>query len=888
MGSLLAAWETLKLWQIIVLVVVLTGAAGGTYGGYTQVDGSSKADLGEDQQLIPVRFGDLVNQVSTSGNLIFPNRETLTFDSQGTVIEVLVEEGEQVVKGQVVAKLDRTTVASLNQAVAQARVDLQNVQDALAEIRNPPLLDLAQAQERIADAEFQLREATDALADAREPYATQVIKAQEEVVADARLALQDSKEALAALLPDQALELAQARQDKADAGLTLEQAQEALDGFVPDYLQELAQALQDKADDEVALRQAQETLDNFVPDYLQELAQAVQDRANAELALADAEETLAAFAPAFAQDLAQIRQSVADAEAAVDTAEEALAATAPDYTLELARVRQEQADAEDALKAAQNALDNYENTNSKTPTFRQDKVDAEALLAQALEELTQLLLAKETGSTGLDGHIQQSQRVVEIRQRNLQEAQDNVTDVERLEAAVELAQANLDQTKDDAIELETGPDLLPRQKLEAAVELAQANLEEARADLAALSEGSGSLQRQQLQATVELAQVNLDEAEGDVTDQEAGPDPLERQRLEAAVELAQANLDQAESNVAEQEAGPDPLKRQALEAAVELAGANLQKTEDLLTNLGTGPDPLEVSLEEVKVALARATLAQAEEDLAEMIAGADPMEVSLRERQVALAGATMAQAEEDLSALLAADSLDMVLAEARVTSAQLDLDNALELLEKAVLRAPMNGFVSVVDVEAGDEVAPNARIVEIVDPTVVEVDGIVDEIDVLLIREGARAAVTMDSLPGQTLEGTISTIAPAAQNQQGVVTYPIRIRVGVPIGVQLREGLSATAEIILQEETNVLLVPQQAIRGSFDEPVIRVMTNEGIQERRVVLGNSDAFWTAVREGLAEGDQVVMEVTQTTSDPFAAFRQLRGGFGGGDRTKPKIR
>ena len=78
----------------------------------------------------------------------------------------------------------------------------------------------------------------------------------------------------------------------------------------------------------------------------------------------------------------------------------------------------------------------------------------------------------------------------------------------------------------------------------------------------------------------------------------------------------------------------------------------------------------------------------------------------------------------------------------------------------------------------------------------------------------------------------------------------------------------------------MLRVPQSALYGSFDEPVVRVMTSDGVQVRPVVLGNSDDFWTAVREGLAEGDQVVMEVAQTTSDPFAAFRQLRGGFGGG--------
>ena len=61
------------------------------------------------------------------------------------------------------------------------------------------------------------------------------------------------------------------------------------------------------------------------------------------------------------------------------------------------------------------------------------------------------------------------------------------------------------------------------------------------------------------------------------------------------------------------------------------------------------------------------------------------------------------------------------------------------------------------------------------------------------------------------------------------------------------------------------------------------MTNSGIQERPVVLGQSDDFWTAVREGLMEGEQVVMEAAQVSSGPFAAFRQLRGGGGGGNRT-----
>ena len=82
-------------------------------------------------------------------------------------------------------------------------------------------------------------------------------------------------------------------------------------------------------------------------------------------------------------------------------------------------------------------------------------------------------------------------------------------------------------------------------------------------------------------------------------------------------------------------------------------------------------------------------------------------------------------------------------------------------------------------------------------------------------------------------------MASAAQNQQGVVSYPIRIRVEVPERMRPREGLSSVATIVLREEKNVLRVPQLALQGSFDAPVIMVKTPRGIDERHVVLGDTD-------------------------------------------------
>ena len=183
----------------------------------------------------------------------------------------------------------------------------------------------------------------------------------------------------------------------------------------------------------------------------------------------------------------------------------------------------------------------------------------------------------------------------------------------------------------------------------------------------------------------------------------------------------------------------------------------------------------------------------------------------------------------------------------------------------------MDGVVSLVNVEAGQEITTNARVVEVVDTTVVEVDGIVDEIDVLFVQVEARAEVIMDALPGQVLEGTVTSIASAGQNQQGVVTYPISIEVRVPEGVQLVEGLSATASIILREDIDVLLVPTQAIYGTFEQPVVLVMSNGSIREQPVALGNSDGFWIVVTNGLQEGDLVAIETAEASTDPFASVQ-----------------
>ncbi len=90
---------------------------------------------------------------------------------------------------------------------------------------------------------------------------------------------------------------------------------------------------------------------------------------------------------------------------------------------------------------------------------------------------------------------------------------------------------------------------------------------------------------------------------------------------------------------------------------------------------------------------------------------------------------------------------------------------------------------------------------------------------------------------------------------------------------------------MIREDNDVLLVPLQSLRGSFDQPAVQVMFNGRLEERAVTLGNSDDFWVVIESGLSEGDMVVVEAqSASTTGSFGfggrEFRRFSGQLGGG--------
>lgn len=240
------------------------------------------------------------------------------------------------------------------------------------------------------------------------------------------------------------------------------------------------------------------------------------------------------------------------------------------------------------------------------------------------------------------------------------------------------------------------------------------------------------------------------------------------------------------------------------------------------------------------------------------------------------AEASLLKAEENLATIEAGpDPLDVEVKENQVVTAQASLDQAMEQLDKATIFAPFDGVVASVAADVGDKVLASTVMILLVDPTEVEVQALIDELDVFQAEPGQEVIITLDALPEVELEGRVTAISPTATVQAGVVGYQIWIAAEPIVELQLRDGLTALAEIIIDQREDVLLVPNRAITTQDGTPMVLVMVSDEIEQRPVVLGLSDGQWTEVIEGVEEGEQVIVALIQPgRGGGFGPFQFMR--------------
>ncbi|MCK4722060.1 MAG: efflux RND transporter periplasmic adaptor subunit, partial [Dehalococcoidia bacterium] len=203
----------------------------------------------------------------------------------------------------------------------------------------------------------------------------------------------------------------------------------------------------------------------------------------------------------------------------------------------------------------------------------------------------------------------------------------------------------------------------------------------------------------------------------------------------------------------------------------------------------------------------------------------------------------------------------------QLQAAELALKNAKEDLMKTEILAPFDGIVVDVGVKQNDQLSSfdyaSVTAVHLVDISTVKMEGVVDEIDIYQVKLGQEAVITVDALPDVEVKGKVTFISPFGTEETGVVEFAVTISLE-PAEVELRGGLTATADIIVEKHENVLLIPNRAVKGLVGDYWVEVVIDEATEEvekRQVVLGAQDAKFTEVISGLEAGEKVMVEATR---------------------------
>lgn len=209
-----------------------------------------------------------------------------------------------------------------------------------------------------------------------------------------------------------------------------------------------------------------------------------------------------------------------------------------------------------------------------------------------------------------------------------------------------------------------------------------------------------------------------------------------------------------------------------------------------------------------------------------------------------------------------------------IQTALINLDRAKQALLKTELLAPFDGEVVDVNLHQGDMITQrysvtglpiDIYVLKLADTRAVSMTGIVDEIDVGKVEEGQKATVFIDAFPGKTFDGQVQFISPYGTLQTGIGTYKIEIALGPEAAPYLTGGLTATAEILVDEHKGVLLIPNSALHVQGTESWVHVIKEDKtgqIEQRQVQVGLQSRTEAEILSGLNEGEKVLLETGNT--------------------------
>lgn len=242
---------------------------------------------------------------------------------------------------------------------------------------------------------------------------------------------------------------------------------------------------------------------------------------------------------------------------------------------------------------------------------------------------------------------------------------------------------------------------------------------------------------------------------------------------------------------------------------------------------------------------------------------------------VGIAEGELGQVKTSINSHGVAQQADLERLEQRRDKYVRDLERTKGYLKGMVLRAPIDGVLSVLPnfrtqgsfgsspppFKEGDKAWTGAAIAEIPDLSAMRVELKLDEVDRGKLGLGLAGRVRVDAIPDQEFPVELDWISPiAVVNFRGAMqdkNFPARATLQ-RLDPRLRPGMSAGAEIVLESHPNSVLIPIRASITSGGRPAVYVQKGDGFVLRVIEVGKRNDAEIQVLKGLLPGEVVALE------------------------------
>ena len=244
--------------------------------------------------------------------------------------------------------------------------------------------------------------------------------------------------------------------------------------------------------------------------------------------------------------------------------------------------------------------------------------------------------------------------------------------------------------------------------------------------------------------------------------------------------------------------------------------------------------------------------------------------------QVGVSEGSLQTVKASINAHQVGQTADLSRLTQRKDKAVRDLATAQGYLGMMQLRAPIDGIVNVLPnfrsqgsfgqstppFKEGDNAWTGAEIAEIPDLSEMYVDLKLEEVDRGKLKMGQEVRIRVDAIPDKEFTAKLDWISPIAAlvfkgGSTAEKTFPARATI-TNLDARLRPGMSASTEVIIEKEPNVLLIPARASFAKDGKPAVYQQVGKAFPTVPIQVGKQNDDDLIVTGGLKEGDVVTLE------------------------------